>query len=68
VDAVDATWDGDDFWQVNVQAGWRGWRRRLEIRVGLLNVTDQDYRLNPIHLTAELPRERTVMVACRLQF
>src|SRR4030095_2494117 len=59
---------GDDFWQFNLQAGWRGWRRRIEIRLGLLNLTDQDYRLNPINLTTELPRERTFMAACRLQF
>jgi tetratricopeptide (TPR) repeat protein len=59
---------GDDFWQFNLQAGWRGWRRRIEIRLGLINLTDQNYRLNPINLTTELPRERTFMAACRLQF
>jgi outer membrane receptor for monomeric catechols len=63
-----ASMAGDDFWQFNLQAGWRGWRRRVEIRLGLLNLTDQDYRLNPINLTSELPRERTFMAACRLQF
>jgi tetratricopeptide (TPR) repeat protein len=58
----------DDFWQVHLQAGWRGWRRRLEVRVGVLNVFDQDYRLSPLNLTQELPRERTFVAACRLHF
>lgn len=60
--------DGDDFWQFNVEAGWRFFRRRMEARVGLLNVTDQYYRLNPLNLTSELPRERTLVVSLRLNF
>lgn len=51
---------GDDFWQFNVYAGYRFWQRRAEARVGLLNLTDQDYRLNPLTLYNELPRERTL--------
>lgn len=58
----------ESFWQCNLQAGWRGWRRRLEVRVGVLNVFDRDYRLNPLNLAAELPRERTLMVSGRFQF
>jgi tetratricopeptide (TPR) repeat protein len=57
---------GDEFWQVNVELGWRFFRRRLEARVALLNVADHNYRLNPLNLTSELPRERTLAV--RLQF
>lgn len=59
---------GDDFWQFDVEAGYRFARRRMELRVGLLNLTDQDYQLNPLNLTPERPRERTVMVSCRLDF
>ena len=57
---------GDDFWQLNLFAGWRFWRRHAEVQVGVLNVTDQDYRLNPLNLYSDAPRERTF--AARLQF
>jgi outer membrane receptor protein involved in Fe transport len=57
---------GDEFWQFNVLGGYRFPRRRAEILVGLLNVTGQDYRLNPITLYYEPPRERTLVA--RLQF
>jgi len=59
---------GDDFWQFNLQAGYRFWERRGEVRLGLLNLTDQDYKLNPLTLYNELPRERTVTVSFKLYF
>jgi len=59
---------GDNFWQFNLEAGWRFARRRAELRLGLLNLTDQDYQLNPLNLTQELPRERTLAVSLRLNF
>jgi len=57
---------GDDFWQFNVFAGYRFARRTAEIRAGILNLTDQDYRLNPLNLQAALPRERTFVVSLKL--
>jgi len=59
---------GDNFLQFNVEAGWRFFRRRMEARVALLNLTDQNYRLNPLNLTAELPREREVVASLRFNF
>jgi hypothetical protein len=59
---------GDDFWQLNVFAGYRFYHRRAEVRAGLLNITDEDYRLNPLNLTAYLPRERTLMVSMKFNF
>jgi Tfp pilus assembly protein PilF len=59
---------GDDFWQFNLLAGYRFARRRAEVALGLLNLTDQDYRLYPLNLYAELPRERTLLVRCRFNF
>ena len=50
---------GDDFWQLNFFLGYRFPRQRAEISVGILNVTDQDYQLDPINHHAELPRSRT---------
>ncbi|HYT59535.1 MAG TPA: TonB-dependent receptor, partial [Haliangiales bacterium] len=45
---------GDDFWQFNAYVGCRFLQRRAELRVGLLNITDREYRLNPLTLYAEL--------------
>jgi hypothetical protein len=59
---------GDDFWQLNAYAGYRWWRRHAEVRVALLNLTDQDYRLNPLNLTTQLPRDRTLAVSFRFSF
>jgi hypothetical protein len=59
---------GEDFWQFNAAGGYRFARRQAEVRVGVLNFTDQDYRLNPLNLTYELPRERTLFVSCRFSF
>ena len=49
---------GDEFLQENLFVGYRFFHRRAEIRLGLLNISDQDYRLNPLAVYAELPRER----------
>jgi outer membrane receptor protein involved in Fe transport len=57
---------GDEFWQLNAFVGYRFLHRKVEVRVGLLNLTDQDYRLEPLTLYSELPRERTFVA--RLQF
>ena len=59
---------GDDFWQYHVFAGYRFWQRRAEARVGVLNLTDADYRLNPLTLYRELPRERTFTAGFKFYF
>ncbi len=59
---------GDEVWQLNLYAGYRFLRRRGEIRLGLLNLGDQDYRLNPLNLHADLPRERTFTAQLTLAF
>ena len=59
---------GDDFWQVNAFVGYRFLRRQAELRVGLLNITDRDYRLNPLNLYNELPRHRTLAVSFKFYF
>jgi Tfp pilus assembly protein PilF len=59
---------GDDFWQFNVAGGIRLWRRRLDARLSLLNVTSQDYQLNPLNLTPDLPRSRTLVASLRFYF
>ena len=59
---------GDDFWQLNVQAGWRFLHRRAEFSAGVLNITGQDYRLSPLNLYAELPRDRVFFTQLKFQF
>ena len=59
---------GDDFWQFNAFVGYRFPRRYVELTVGVLNLTDRDYRLNPLTLYAELPRERTAVVNLKINF
>jgi outer membrane receptor protein involved in Fe transport len=58
----------DAFWQHNVFVGYRFPHRRAEIRLGVLNLTDRDYRLNPLNLQSELPRSRTFMASLKLNF
>lgn len=57
-----------DFWQHNMFAGYRFPKRYAELRLGLLNLADTDYRLNPLNLHANLPRGRTVTATLRLNF
>jgi len=64
----DAGLPGDDFWQQNVFAGYVFSHRRAELRFGLLNLTGQDYRLNPLNLQSELARGRTFTASLRLNY
>jgi hypothetical protein len=57
---------GDDFWQFNLFAGYRSPQRRVEVTVGLLNLTGRDYKLNPLTVYNELSRERTFVVRLNL--
>jgi len=56
---------GDVFWQFNLFAGYRFRRRCVEVRVGVLNLTDQNYHLNPLNLITQLPHERTFYASLR---
>ncbi len=58
----------DNFWQFNVFAGYRFFHRRFEVTIGGLNLGDQDYHLNPLNLTAGLPRHRTLYTSLRFSF
>ncbi len=54
--------------QLNLFAGWRLARRRFEAAVGLLNVTGENYRLNPLTPYPNLPRERVWMARLGVNF
>lgn len=59
---------GQDFWQLNAYAGWRFWHRRAEVTVGLLNITDQGYKLEPLNLYNTMADSRTFMTRLRINF
>jgi hypothetical protein len=59
---------GDDFWQFNAFAGYRLMHRKAELRLGLLNISGQDYNLNPLNLHQEYPHRRTLTVRLLLNF
>jgi ferric-dicitrate binding protein FerR (iron transport regulator) len=59
---------GDSFWQQNVYIGYRLKHQHAEVRLGVLNLTGQDYRLNPLNLHLDLPRTRTFTASLRLNF
>ena len=59
---------GDDFWQFNLLAGWRLWHRHADVTLGVLNLADHGYHLNPLSLHGELPRERTFIASVRFTF
>jgi len=59
---------GDDFVQENLFVGYRFLRRHAEILLGILNLSNQDYHLNPLTVYQELPRERTFMVRLKFMF
>lgn len=58
----------EDVWFFDVFVGYRFLQRRGEVRVGVLNLGDQDYRLNPLNLHDEWFRERTLFTSLRLNF
>ena len=51
---------------INSDAGYLFGRWQAQVQIGLLNVADQNYHLNPLNLYTELPRHRTL--AASLQF
>ncbi len=40
----------------------------VELTLGVLNLFDTDYRLNPLNVHSELPRGRTLVASLRLNF
>jgi Tfp pilus assembly protein PilF len=59
---------GDDFWQFNAYAGYRMFKRRVEFTVGLLNIFDQNYSLEPLNLHNDTARSRTFLARLRINF
>ncbi|HEY1662172.1 MAG TPA: FecR domain-containing protein [Verrucomicrobiae bacterium] len=49
---------GDRFFQYNLFAGWFFAHRRAELELGILNLTGQNYHLNPLTVYQGLPTSR----------
>lgn len=64
----DSNLAGDNFWQFNLYGGYRFAHRRMELTAALLNLTGQNYHLNPLNLYLELPRQRTLQVTLTMNF
>jgi len=59
---------GESFWQFDLMGGYRFPSRRAEIAIGVLNFTDQDYRLSPLNLHLESPRAATFVAQFQFHF
>ncbi len=59
---------GDNFWQLNAFAGYRTPGRNVEVAIGLLNITDRSYNLNPLNIYNELPLTRTLAARLQINF
>ena len=59
---------GDNFWQHNFFVGYRFPQRYVEVLAGVLNLTDTDYRLNPLNVHPALRRERTFVASLKFNF
>ena len=57
-----------DFFQGNVFVGYRLKRQHGEVSVGVMNLNDTDYHLNPLNLYSELPRERVFVARLGFNF
>jgi Flp pilus assembly protein TadD len=60
--------EDENLMQFNAYVGYRFLRRHAEARIGVLNITDQDYQLHPVNLYSELPRERMFYASFRFYF
>ncbi len=59
---------GDSFRMVDIEVGYRLKSDRGEFVLGLMNLTDEDYQINPLNNFNQIPRERTFIAAGRISF
>ena len=59
---------GDSLWQFDAFVGYRLWHRAAQVTVGVLNIGNQNYTLNPLNAHSEMARERTLVVRFLLNF
>lgn len=68
-DGYGGTRPSDQFQHLNVILGYRFWENRGDLRFGFLNLTDDDYRLNPLSVyDSSLPRERAFSISMKFEY
>jgi hypothetical protein len=67
-DAAAANFGAEDFWHFNAFVGYRFPRRWAEISLGVVNLTDRSYALNPLNLFNTLPVHRELVANLRFHF
>lgn len=56
----------EQVWQLHAEVGCRFRRRQGEVGIGVVNLTDQDYRLSPLGTGERISRQRAFYVQVRL--
>ncbi|HEV7925114.1 MAG TPA: TonB-dependent receptor, partial [Verrucomicrobiae bacterium] len=59
---------GDHFWQFNFYAGYRFPRRHIEVSVGVVNIGNQDYNIDPVTYFLEQAHSRTFVANLKFNF
>jgi hypothetical protein len=59
---------GDSFWQFNLYAGYRFPRRHMEVMLGVLNLGNTDYHIDPVTYFLEQAHNRTFMASFKFNF
>jgi outer membrane receptor protein involved in Fe transport len=59
---------GNNFWQCNIFAGYRLPRRHVELAVGLVNIFNQGYNIDPATYFLEQARTRTFVATLKFNF
>lgn len=55
-----------DFPMLNIFVGYRFPRHRGDLTLGVMNLTDEDYRLYPLNYYLEMPRERAFYIRLKI--
>jgi tetratricopeptide (TPR) repeat protein len=58
----------DNFWQFNLYGGYRFPRRHIELMVGIVNMFNQDYNIDPVTYFLEQAHNRTFMASLKFNF
>jgi hypothetical protein len=54
--------------QFNAYAGCRFWHRKAELSVGMLNIFDTGYQLEPLNFYNEMAHSRTLLARLLISF
>ncbi|HEY3913480.1 MAG TPA: TonB-dependent receptor, partial [Verrucomicrobiae bacterium] len=59
---------GDSFYQLNLYAGYRFMRRRAELTIGVINLNNSDYHIDPVTYFLEQAHNRTFVASFKFNF